>query len=210
MDLTGFDRSTRISSRSVLIHGKLWIPHPYKAYYDELIYGKLHPLVENYIDIDHVWCYLTVLLSCIVIAIIWACTPTNGKIRRSWLAVNLELLLCKLQITVISFVIGCKHRLVLPRCVLKIAIDIELIYLVLWSMRGTSIKCRYPVASAWYRYENLKVPMEVVPRTDHRVMGTDKFGSDLTTSPFVLLCVLLLRVQLFCKARCFSTFKYVW
>lgn len=119
--------------------------------------------------------YLTVLLAYIVIAIIWACTPTNCKIRRPWSAVNFELLLCKLQITVISFVIGCEHRLVLPMCILKIGIDIELISLVSWSMPDTSIKCRYPVSSAWYRYENFKVPMEVVPRTYHRVMGTDKF-----------------------------------
>lgn len=98
MDLTGFDRSTRISSRSGLIHGKLWIPHLCKAYYEELIKStvNMHPLMANYIDIDHDWRYLTVPLSYIVIAIIWACTPTNGKIRRSWLAVNFELLLCKL------------------------------------------------------------------------------------------------------------------
>lgn len=123
MDLTGFDRSTRISSRSVLIHGKLWIPHLCKAYYEELIKStvNMHPLVANYIDIDHDWRYLTVLLSYIVIAIIWA--PANGKIRRSWSAVNFELLLCNLQITVISFVIGCEHRLVLPMCILKIWID---------------------------------------------------------------------------------------
>lgn len=158
MDLTGFDRSTRILSRSVLIHGKLWIPHLCKVYYEELIKStvNMHPLVANYIDIDHDWRYLTVLLSYIVIAIIWTCTPTNGKIHRSWSAVNFEMLLCKLQITVISFVIGCEHRLVLPMCILKIGIDIELISLVSWSMPGTSIKCRYPVASAWYQYENLK------------------------------------------------------
>lgn len=144
MDLTGFDRSTRIWSRSVLIHGKLWIPHlrVCKVYYEELIKStvNMHPLVANYIDIDHDWRYLTVLLSYIVIAIIWTCTPTNGKIRRSWSAVNFELLLCKLQITVISFVIGCEHRLVLPMCILKIGIDIELISLVSWSMPGTSMR----------------------------------------------------------------------
>lgn len=182
MDLTGFDRSTRISSRSVLIHGKLWIPHPCKGYYDELIKStvNMHPLVANYVDIDHDWRSTTSTLSHSASVSYSYCNNLNlnsYKRQNSSIVIGSKLWTALVQApnysyffrdrlwartitTNVHFKNRNRHKANLP-C---IVIDA-------WYQYQMSV----PGSECMVRYENLKVPMEVVPRTVHRVMGTDKF-----------------------------------